>query len=91
MDDDVARGMAENSEGGAAAAEQVMSVKLNFENGISVKRTYTVSDQVSEQSLIQNEMETPMTMAEYKQKVLELKLEVSEFCIYQDRMLNYTK
>lgn len=36
-------------------------------------------------------METPLTMEEYKAKIASLKLDVAEFCFYQDRLLAYTR
>ena len=36
-------------------------------------------------------METPVTVEEYKMKIAELKLNIGEFCLYQDRLLDYTK
>ena len=57
-DDDVSRamqggGVGEQEEMDASNnhTEKVMFVRLNFENGVSLKRTYTVKDQISEQSV----------------------------------------
>ena len=82
--DDVAEGLGDD-------AARDMYVQLNFENGVSLKRSYSVRDQVSEQSVIEGRVETPLTMDEYKDRVRSLRLEIGEFCIYQDRLLSFSK
>ena len=93
--DDVARGMRHMEQSSFAEdipPPDIMFVKLNFEGGTSLKRTYNVFDQVTEQSVIaQGGLETPVTLDEYKEKIQELKLNIGEFCLYQDRLLDYTK
>lgn len=48
--DEVARGMQaanNDAESNASSEEREMFVKLNLENGLCLKRTYTVKDQLS--------------------------------------------
>ena len=69
-----------------------MYVRLNFEGGVSLKRTYSVRDQLTEQSLIERDgLETPLTIEEYKGRIRQLKLNIGEFCLFQDLLLDYTK
>ena len=68
-----------------------MYVKLNFESGLSLKRTYTIQEQITEQSVIEADgLEVPLTIQEYKARIKDLKLDIGEFCFYQDRILAYT-
>jgi len=47
-----------------------MFVKLNFEGGLTLKRTYNGRDQVCEQAVIEtNGLETPLTNDEYKERI----------------------
>ena len=60
-----------------------MFVRLNLEGNISLKRTFSVADQVSEQSVIDaTGMETPLIMSEYKERISSLNLDIAEFCFY---------
>ena len=69
-----------------------MFVRLNLEGNISLKRTFSVADQVSEQSVIDaTGMETPLIMSEYKERISSLNLDIAEFCFYQDKLVAYTQ
>ena len=87
-DDDVARGLAAEDqkidEAGLDANQPMsMHVKLNFDSGVSLIRSYSVKDRTSEQSIIEaNGVETPLTMDEYKAKITKMKLDIGEFCFY---------
>ena len=73
------------------ASEQDMYVKLNFEGALSLRRSYAVRDQVCEHSVIEGQQETPLTSDEFKIRTRDMNLSVGDFCVYQDRLLTFTK
>ena len=58
--------MVEQSSFAPDAAQMIVSdtmfVKLNFSSGVSLKRTYSVAEQLTEQSIIETGLETPSTI-----------------------------
>ena len=47
-----------------------MFVKLNFEGGLTLKRTYNMHEQICEQAIIEpSGLETPLTNEEYKARI----------------------
>ena len=72
-------------------SEKVMYVQLNFEGAASLRRTFSADEQLSDYSLIEAGIEKPMTSDEYKDQIKQMRLSVTDFCIYQDRLLSFTK
>ena len=68
-----------------------MFVRLNFDSGLSLRRSYAVRDQVCEYTVIEGSVESPLTSEEYKERAREIGLNIGEFCVYQDRLLSFTK
>ena len=75
-----------------------MHVQLNFADRTSLRRSYTVADQVNEYFYIDAKdtnkppFELPLTQDEYRAKIKELHLDVvSQFVLYQDSLLQFTK
>lgn len=89
-EDDVSRAVAGNPD--LQQAVEQMYVKLNFEGGVCLKRTYTVHDRVTDFSIFDaSGEERPLLEQEFKEYIASLGLNIAEFCLYQDRLIAYTR
>ena len=85
----------QNPNGGEPApqnyGEEQMFVQLNLKDGISLRRSYLVKEQISEYTIIENGRERPCILEEYKSGIEKLNLSIGDFCFYQDKLLTFTK
>lgn len=68
-----------------------MYVQLNLSSGVSLRRAYFDQRNVCEHTLIQDHMQTPLTQEEYRERVAFLNLNIGEFCLYQDKLLQFKR
>ena len=68
-----------------------MYVQLNLKEDISLRRSYLAKEQINEYTIIDKSGEHPMTLDEYKRAIEKLNLSIGDFCLYQGKLLTFTK